>query len=85
MHVTYRPISRADVEAGRGSVIGEPIPDLAIYLLDRYGDPAPIGERVAMAGLAESTDQDVVTGLQEDDPGLDPPTFERTAHSSKSE
>ncbi len=56
VHVTYRPISRADVEAGAGSVIGEPIPDLTIYLLDRYGDPAPIGVpaeiHVAGAGVA---------------------------------
>src|SRR5262249_17816154 len=43
VHVTYRPISLADVEAGRGSVIGEPIPDLYIRLLDERGEPVPIG------------------------------------------
>ena len=43
VHVTYRPIDEADVEAGPGSVIGVPIPDLAVYVLDRYGKPVPIG------------------------------------------
>ena len=43
VHVTYRPITRADVEAGRGSVIGEPIPDLYIRLLDERGEPVPVG------------------------------------------
>jgi amino acid adenylation domain-containing protein len=32
VHVTYRPLSKADTAAG--SVIGRPIPDLEIYLLD---------------------------------------------------
>ena len=43
VHVTYRPITRADVEAGRGSVIGIPIPDLYIRLLDERGEPVPVG------------------------------------------
>src|ERR1700733_4339802 len=43
VHVTYRPITRADVEAGRGSVIGKPIPDLYIPLLDERGEPVPVG------------------------------------------
>ena len=43
VHVTYRPIMRADVEAGRGSVIGEPIPDLRLLVLEPGGEPAPIG------------------------------------------
>ena len=43
VHVTYRPITRADVEAGRGSVIGRPIPDLYIRLLDERGEPVPVG------------------------------------------
>ncbi|QIP05504.1 non-ribosomal peptide synthetase [Bradyrhizobium symbiodeficiens] len=43
VHVTYRPITRADVEACRGSVIGEPIPDLYIRLLDERGEPVPVG------------------------------------------
>jgi amino acid adenylation domain-containing protein/non-ribosomal peptide synthase protein (TIGR01720 family) len=43
VHVTYRPIRRADVESGQGSVIGTPIPDLQVYILDPHGEPAPIG------------------------------------------
>ena len=35
VHVTYRPISSADLESVTGSVIGKPIPDLKIYLLDK--------------------------------------------------
>ena len=41
VHVTYRPLSRVDLEAG-GSVIGGPIPDLKIYLLDAFQQPVPI-------------------------------------------
>ena len=56
MHVTYRPLSRADAEAGRGSVIGTPIPDLSLHLLDRHGHPLPAGVageiHVGGAGLA---------------------------------
>ena len=33
VHVTYRPLSASDLESG--SVIGVPIPDLQIYVLDR--------------------------------------------------
>ena len=43
VHVTYRPIRREDLESGQGSVIGEPIPDLQIYILDSNGQPVPIG------------------------------------------
>jgi amino acid adenylation domain-containing protein len=42
VHVTYRPIAIADTER-QSSVIGCPIPDLKIYLLDRYLQPSPIG------------------------------------------
>jgi amino acid adenylation domain-containing protein len=34
VHVTYRPIRRADLTNTHGSVIGVPIPDLQIHLLD---------------------------------------------------
>src|SRR5262249_30661918 len=55
VHVTYRPLSRRDLE-GRGSVVGQPIPDLAVHLLDRGFEPAPIGVaggiHVRGAGLA---------------------------------
>jgi amino acid adenylation domain-containing protein len=56
VHVTYRPIAWADVRNGLGSVIGVPIPDLGIHLLDegqtpvKEGDPGEIF--VEGAGLA---------------------------------
>jgi len=34
VHVTYRPITCDDLNAGRGSVIGRALPDLQLYLLD---------------------------------------------------
>ena len=37
VHVTYRPIAVRDLEAGAGSVIGVPIPDLRVVLLDAHG------------------------------------------------
>ena len=43
VHVTYRPISIEDLRAGAGSVIGVPIPDLRVFVLDAYGSPVPIG------------------------------------------
>ena len=44
VHVTYRPIRLKDVEANLGSVIGEPIPDLSIELLDENQKPVGVGE-----------------------------------------
>jgi len=44
VHVSYRPIHAADLAAGRGSVIGEPIPDLRIDLVDDSLAPVPAGE-----------------------------------------
>ena len=43
VHVTYRPIRLADLDSGQGSVIGEPIPDLRLYILDAHQEPTPIG------------------------------------------
>jgi amino acid adenylation domain-containing protein len=42
VHVTYRPLTRHDLSSNR-SVIGVPLPDLSLYLLDRYLQPVPIG------------------------------------------
>ena len=42
VHVTYRPIRLGDLDR-RGSLIGEALPDLRLYLVDRYGHPAPYG------------------------------------------
>jgi amino acid adenylation domain-containing protein len=43
VHVTYRPLSHADVFAGTGSPIGARIPDLRIYVLDAARQPVPVG------------------------------------------
>ncbi len=57
VHVTYRPIARADLDLPRqASPIGRPIPDLQLYALDANLEPVPpgaIGEAfVGGAGLA---------------------------------
>ncbi|MCG8418554.1 MAG: amino acid adenylation domain-containing protein [Proteobacteria bacterium] len=56
VHVTYRPIRRADVEVAGVSSIGRPIADLEVRLLDQYQQPVPIGIpgeiHVGGAGLA---------------------------------
>jgi amino acid adenylation domain-containing protein len=55
VHVTYRPLSRADVKRAR-SPIGVPIPDLTLHILDRDGKPAAAGQEgelyVGGAGVA---------------------------------
>ena len=43
VHVTYRPITIADLYAGAGSVIGVAIGDLRVLLLDAHGAPVPTG------------------------------------------
>ncbi len=43
VHVTYRPLTRADAESARGSVIGWRIPDLRLYVLDDGMRPVPSG------------------------------------------
>ncbi|UJS03239.1 non-ribosomal peptide synthetase [Cylindrospermopsis raciborskii] len=43
VHVTYRQILAEDILENRGSVIGIPIPDLCLYILDRYFEPVPYG------------------------------------------
>jgi len=54
VHVTYRPLSKNDLDSG--SVIGIPIPDLQLYILDSRKRPVPIGVPGEMyvggAGLA---------------------------------
>ncbi|MEO1429649.1 MAG: condensation domain-containing protein, partial [Cyanobacteria bacterium J06633_8] len=41
VHVTYRPIRLRDVKKGLGSVIGQPIPDLSLYIFDKHLQPVP--------------------------------------------
>lgn len=48
VHVTYRPIALPDLEAGEGSVIGVPIPDLQVHVLDSKLEPVPVGEEGEM-------------------------------------
>ncbi|MEA5616259.1 amino acid adenylation domain-containing protein [Cronbergia sp. UHCC 0137] len=43
VHVTYRPISKQDLDNSSGSLIGQPIPDLYLYILDPDGNHLPTG------------------------------------------
>ncbi|MEJ1929595.1 amino acid adenylation domain-containing protein [Nostoc sp. NIES-2111] len=43
VHVTYRPLTVADLTQAQGSVIGRPIPDLQVYVLDQHQQLVPIG------------------------------------------
>ncbi|MGI8443339.1 non-ribosomal peptide synthase/polyketide synthase [Pectobacterium versatile] len=43
VHATFRELTAADISAGRGSLIGTPLPDLRAYLLDPHGQPVPVG------------------------------------------
>ena len=43
VHVTYRPITAADLVDTVGSPIGRPIPDLELCVLDPRGHPVPVG------------------------------------------
>ncbi|MFP5285014.1 MAG: amino acid adenylation domain-containing protein, partial [Thermoanaerobaculia bacterium] len=55
VHVTFRPLRRSDL--GRGSVLGRPLPDLQVHVLDRHLRPQPIGVPgeicVSGAGLSQ--------------------------------
>ena len=55
VHVTYRPLTLADLNS-TSSVVGIPIPDLQVYILDQNQQPVPIGVPGEMyvggAGLA---------------------------------
>src|SRR3954451_15411201 len=50
---------------------------------DRADDPLPARQRMAMARLRETPDENVVTRLQEEDLGLDAAALEGTAHRSE--
>jgi amino acid adenylation domain-containing protein len=44
VHVTYRRVRQADLDANSGSNIGVPIPDLQVHVVDAELKPAPVGE-----------------------------------------
>jgi amino acid adenylation domain-containing protein len=56
VHVTFRRITAPEIESGAGSVIGNAIPDLGLFILDSHLDAVPIGVPgelyVGGAGLA---------------------------------
>jgi amino acid adenylation domain-containing protein len=43
VHVTYRPVTRDDAHRAPGSMIGRPIPDLQLYVLDPQARLVPFG------------------------------------------
>ncbi len=43
VHVTYRPVTGEDVDAGAVSPVGVPLRDLRVHLADRHGSPVPAG------------------------------------------
>src|SRR5258708_32950804 len=57
VHVTYQRLTEEMASTAEGSVIGGNIPDLRVYVLDRYLQPVPMGVTgeiyVSGAGLAQ--------------------------------
>jgi amino acid adenylation domain-containing protein len=43
VHVTYRPLAITDLDSPPGSLIGGPIPDLQVYILDQHMQLVPSG------------------------------------------
>ena len=43
VHVSYRPIDKQMSAPAAGSVIGVPLPDLQLYVFDKYMKLAPVG------------------------------------------
>ncbi|MFJ8795490.1 amino acid adenylation domain-containing protein [Streptomyces sp. NPDC102462] len=43
VHTTYHRLTEQDLSAGAGSVIGSPLDDLSLHLLDRHGQLVPVG------------------------------------------
>src|SRR5262249_44625011 len=57
VHVTHRPLRSADLTDAAASVIGRPLPDLQVHLLDPAGQLVPVGVpgeiHVGGAGVAQ--------------------------------
>ncbi|MCC8368191.1 amino acid adenylation domain-containing protein, partial [Xenorhabdus sp. PB61.4] len=81
VHATYRELTEPDIYSGKGSLIGQPLDDLRIYILDAYGQPAPLGVAgelyVAGAGVArgylnrpELTSERFLPDVFSDNPGM---------------
>ncbi|MDQ6678545.1 MAG: amino acid adenylation domain-containing protein, partial [Acidobacteriota bacterium] len=43
VHVTERVVTELDARSARGSLIGRPLRDLSVYVLDAEGEPVPVG------------------------------------------
>ncbi|WP_207268115.1 non-ribosomal peptide synthetase [Pseudomonas sp. FW305-28] len=43
VHATYYPISQVEIDTGAPSLIGPPLPDLCLRILDEYRQPVPVG------------------------------------------
>ncbi|WP_064107121.1 non-ribosomal peptide synthetase, partial [Pseudomonas fluorescens] len=43
VHATYYPISQVEIDSGAPSLIGPPLPDLCLRILDEYQQPVPVG------------------------------------------
>ncbi|MBO1537085.1 non-ribosomal peptide synthetase [Pseudomonas sp. OA65] len=43
VHATYYPISQMEIDSGAPSLIGPPLPDLCLRILDEYQQPVPVG------------------------------------------
>jgi amino acid adenylation domain-containing protein/non-ribosomal peptide synthase protein (TIGR01720 family) len=43
VHVTHHPLTPTDLHPQPGSLIGHPLPDLRVYLLDEHLRPVPVG------------------------------------------
>ncbi|MCG7756954.1 MAG: amino acid adenylation domain-containing protein, partial [Nitrosomonas sp.] len=43
VHVTWASLKQSDAESLGNSIVGRPLPDLQAFILDKQGNPAPIG------------------------------------------
>ncbi|MCG6575988.1 amino acid adenylation domain-containing protein, partial [Pseudomonas sp. AF32] len=43
VHATYYPVSQQEIDTGAPSLIGLPLPDLCLRILDNHGQPVPVG------------------------------------------